>query len=383
MIVRKTAVFVSGRGSNMDALIKASVLPSSSYSVSVVLSDKSEADALKKAESYGIPVEIVDYSSHKNRAESESEIIERLNKYDIDFIILAGFMKLLGKTILSRYRGKILNIHPSLLPSFKGLHAQKQALDYGVKFSGCTVHIVDEGKDTGPILAQKVVPVEDDDTEETLSDRILKKEHELYPETVDKFARYEFVVDGRRCYRRKYASTPEKLKQRFSKLHFGKDYESEIQNINRIKKPKLIVSACLAGIPCRYDGKSKRFDFIDKLGEEYEIIPICPEVLSGLSIPRSPMEFKGGDGKDLLSGKVRLFNENGEDISEQMKTGAERAFDYVQKIGAKMALLKARSPSCGLLSVYSHGKLISGSGVFASFLLNSEIECIDEEHITV
>jgi phosphoribosylglycinamide formyltransferase 1 len=180
----RLAILISGRGSNMAALIDAAQSGQIAHcEVAVVITDQSSAAGLQKATECGIETLIVERSG-RSRAEHDREIVAALRERQIDLVCLAGYMRILSRDFIDAYRGRILNIHPSLLPSFAGLDAQKQALAHGVKVAGCTVHFVDETLDGGPIVAQRVVSVLEDDTVETLSKRILEQEHELYPEAV-------------------------------------------------------------------------------------------------------------------------------------------------------------------------------------------------------
>lgn len=182
----RLAAFASGRGSNLAALISRIHRPALYGEIALVVSDKSEAKALEHAKIEGIPTLTVSYK--EGRAAAESVMTERINALDIDLIALCGFMRLLSPSFVQSFNNRIVNIHPSLLPAFPGLHAQKQALDYGVKLAGCTVHYVDEGMDTGKIIAQTAVPVLEGDTEESLSARILEKEHETYASAIQSIA---------------------------------------------------------------------------------------------------------------------------------------------------------------------------------------------------
>jgi phosphoribosylglycinamide formyltransferase-1 len=180
----RLAILISGRGSNMAALIEATKsgrIPRSE--VAVVISDQSSAKGLQTANDCGIETLVVERRG-RSREEHDREVMAALRARKIDLICLAGYMRILSREFIETYRERILNIHPSLLPSFAGLDAQKQALEYGVKIAGCTVHFVDETLDGGPIIAQRVVPVREGDTVESLSARILEQEHELYPEAV-------------------------------------------------------------------------------------------------------------------------------------------------------------------------------------------------------
>lgn len=193
----KIAVLVSGRGSNlqaiMDSIEKGYI---KNATVNVVISNKANAYALERARNHGIDAVFLDPDEY-DRDEYDRAILNVLSQYNIDLLLLAGYFRLLGSEIIIAYRNKIMNIHPSLLPAFKGLHAQKQAFEYGVKVAGCTVHFVDEGLDSGPIIIQKCVPVLTGDTEETLTARILEQEHVIYPEAVRLFTEGKLKIEGR------------------------------------------------------------------------------------------------------------------------------------------------------------------------------------------
>jgi len=193
----KLAVLASGRGSNFLALQQAIQKGELNADVLLLISDKEGAPALQKAMDAGIEALFINPRLYKNRDEYEQEIVAQLTNRDIDIVVLAGYMRLVGKVLLHFYKNRIINIHPALLPSFPGLHAQKQALDYGVKFSGCTVHFVDEGMDTGQIILQATVPVLPDDTEESLADRILVEEHRSYSKALQLIAEGRVYIKGR------------------------------------------------------------------------------------------------------------------------------------------------------------------------------------------
>lgn len=198
------AVFISGRGSNFLALLKnieKGVLKN--CQISVVFSNNQNAKGLEYAENAGIKTIVIPSKNRQDRENYDKEIIKALAPYNIDLICLAGYMRIVTDELISAYENKIINIHPALLPSFKGLHAQKQALEYGVKYSGCTVHFVDGGMDSGAIILQKVVEVYDDDTEETLSERILKQEHIAYSEAVSLITSGKVILEGRKITIRK------------------------------------------------------------------------------------------------------------------------------------------------------------------------------------
>lgn len=194
-------ILISGRGSNMESILNflkenniADICPK------IVISSKPEAEGLKKASKLGVPTRVV--SNNSKGWDYDSEIISILQEYDVNpengLVCLAGYMRLLSPEFVRKYKMRIMNIHPSLLPSFPGLNSQKKALDYGVKVTGCTVHFVDEGLDSGPVIAQKHVAVLDNDTFETLSERILVQEHILYPNCVKLFSEKRLLVEGRR-----------------------------------------------------------------------------------------------------------------------------------------------------------------------------------------
>ena len=197
---RKIGVLVSGRGSNFQAVlekIKAEKLPAE---IVVVISDKADAYALTRAKEAGIDNVAVVRKSFATKEEFEAKIAEVLKEHGVELIVLAGFMRILSGNFVHNWKHSIINIHPALLPSFKGIDAQGQALDYGVKVAGCTVHFVDEGMDTGPIIMQKAVPVLDDDTHDTLAARILVQEHLALPEVVKLWCEGKLRVEGRKVF---------------------------------------------------------------------------------------------------------------------------------------------------------------------------------------
>ena len=183
--IKRIAILISGRGSNMVALIEAiQKREISNAEVAAVISDQRDAPGLLKAAAAGIETLLIE-RRRRSREEHDSEVVAALKTRDVDLVCLAGYMRVLSSEFINAYRGRILNIHPSLLPSFRGLNAQQQALENGAKISGCTVHFVDETLDGGPIIAQREVPVREGDTTESLSARILIEEHRLYPEAVN------------------------------------------------------------------------------------------------------------------------------------------------------------------------------------------------------
>ncbi len=194
----RLAVLASGRGSNFEAIQRAIEEGRLDACICIVISDQVEAPVLEKALRAGIESIYINPASFAGKAAYEQRLVEELGARHVDLVVLAGYMRLVGTTLLEQYPQRILNIHPSLLPAFKGLDAQQQALDYGVKWSGCTVHFVDAGMDSGPIIMQTAVPVEDGDDEESLAARILVEEHRLYPRVIQAIARGLVRVQGRR-----------------------------------------------------------------------------------------------------------------------------------------------------------------------------------------
>jgi phosphoribosylglycinamide formyltransferase-1 len=196
--MKKIAVLASGRGSNFQAVIDGMARGEIPAECAGLVTDNPSAYAISRAERAGIPVFIVDFSSFPSREEYEEELERVLLDLSADLYVLAGYMRIVGTGIVSVFRGRMINIHPALLPSFPGLHAQQQALSYGVKVSGCTVHFVDEGMDSGPVILQDCVPIFEEDDEESLSRRILDEEHRCLPEAIRLFCEGRLIIDGRR-----------------------------------------------------------------------------------------------------------------------------------------------------------------------------------------
>ncbi len=197
------AVLVSGRGTNLQAIINAIRKKQLDGEIKIVISDNRNAYALERAKRNGIDTLVVPYVEFKNKNEYEQVIIENIDNNSIDLIVLAGYMRILSSSFVKKYRYRIINIHPALLPSFPGLDAQRQAIEYGVKVSGCTVHFVDEGVDTGPIILQKAVEVKESDDIDSLSKRILKYEHKLLPEAIQLFAEGKINIIKNRVFIKK------------------------------------------------------------------------------------------------------------------------------------------------------------------------------------
>lgn len=194
----RTAILASGRGSNLQALIEACRSGNLPIEIVAVGSDQPGTGALKRSEDEGIPTRVFQINKYPHRQAQEEDILFWMRENRVQLLILAGYMRVLGPQFIREVNIPVLNIHPSLLPAFPGLHAQRQALEYGVKVSGCTVHLVDEGLDSGPIILQQAVPVLPGDTEESLSQRILAEEHRLYPEAVRLFVLGKVERSGRR-----------------------------------------------------------------------------------------------------------------------------------------------------------------------------------------
>ena len=187
----KLAVLVSGRGSNLQATIDSIKRNDLQAEISLVISNVNDAYALKRAQEHGLEAIFLNPQSYHNQNSYEKILIEKIQSKSVDLVCLAGYMRILGKNFIKAFSGRIINIHPSLLPAFPGLNVQKRALEYGARFSGCTVHFVNEEVDGGPIILQAVVPIFDDDSEASLSERILEQEHIIYPEAI------RLILEGR------------------------------------------------------------------------------------------------------------------------------------------------------------------------------------------
>jgi phosphoribosylglycinamide formyltransferase-1 len=196
----RVGVLASGRGSNFRAIVAAGEAGRIPAALVALVADRAEAAALSIAGAHGIDALFVDPREYPGREAHEKAIVALLEERGVELVCLAGYMRILGPGFVRHFHGRLLNIHPSLLPAFAGLHAQRQALEHGVKVSGATVHFVDEGTDTGPIVLQAAVPVLEGDTEVTLSDRILAEEHRLYPEAIRLFAQGRLRLEGRRVH---------------------------------------------------------------------------------------------------------------------------------------------------------------------------------------
>jgi len=191
-------VLVSGSGTNLQAIIDHIEAKRLDAKIEVVLSNKADAYGLVRAENHGIATEVLDHKQFPSREAYDQAVVDLLRARGVDLVVLAGFMRLLSPVFVKAYSNRIMNIHPALLPAFPGLHVQKKAVDHGVRFSGCTVHFVNEECDEGPIIIQAVVPVFPDDSEESLAARILKQEHRIYPRAIQLYAEGRLRVEGRR-----------------------------------------------------------------------------------------------------------------------------------------------------------------------------------------
>ncbi len=191
-------VLVSGSGTNLQSIIDSIEAGCLDARISVVLSDNPQAHALKRAEEHGIKTCVITKKELPKREDYDRRAVEVLNAHGVELVVLAGFMRILSPVFVRAFPLRIMNIHPSLLPAFPGLDVHRKAIESGARFSGCTVHFVDEGVDTGPIIIQAVVPIRDDDTPETLRQRILTEEHRIYPEAIRLFGEGRLTVEGRR-----------------------------------------------------------------------------------------------------------------------------------------------------------------------------------------
>ena len=198
--MKKLGILLSGRGSNFMALKKAVDAGRINARIAVVISNKADAKGLEHARECGLDAVFLNPKEFAGREAYDTELVRVLNSYGVDLVCLAGFMRIISSVFVEAFRNRIVNIHPSLLPSFKGLDAQGQALGYGVKFAGCTVHFVDEEMDNGAIILQAVVPVMQTDSDHDLADRILKEEHRIYPEAVALICDDRARVEGRRVF---------------------------------------------------------------------------------------------------------------------------------------------------------------------------------------
>jgi len=193
-------VLISGSGTNLQAIIDAIEAAKLDARIQLVLSNRGDAYGLVRAKRHGITTEVLDHKNFPSREAFDQAVVDLLRARGVELVVLAGFMRLLSPVFVKAYSNRIMNIHPALLPSFPGLHVQKKALEHGVRFSGCTVHFVNEECDEGPIIIQAVVPVFPDDTEESLAARILRQEHRIYPRAIQLYSEGRLRVEGRRVF---------------------------------------------------------------------------------------------------------------------------------------------------------------------------------------
>lgn len=196
-MTKRIVALASGRGSNFQAVLEAITARRIPAVCAALITDNAKAYAIERAQKAGVPVIVLEYTSFPSKEAYEVALLNVMQQQEADLFVLAGYMRILGSEIVKTFRGKIVNIHPALLPSFTGLHAQRQAMVYGVKVAGCTVHFVDENLDCGPIILQKCVPVLKDDDEYSLADRILVEEHKCYPEAIRLFCEDRLEIAGR------------------------------------------------------------------------------------------------------------------------------------------------------------------------------------------
>lgn len=194
----RVAVLLSGRGSNFEAIYQASQNENANFEIVAVISDKKDARGLERARELNIAAFHFSPKKLKPKAVYEKKMVDTLKECNTELVCLAGYMRLVGEELLKGFPGRIMNIHPSLLPSFPGLHAQQQALDHGVKVSGCTVHFIDAGMDTGPIIIQRAVEVKEGDSEDDLSSRILEQEHQIYAQAITLFFENKLKIASRK-----------------------------------------------------------------------------------------------------------------------------------------------------------------------------------------
>ncbi len=205
--ILRLGVLASGRGSNFQSIINAISDKLIKAKIEILITDNPSAYAIERAKKHNIEYLIIHPKEYNSKDNFYRKIACELKKRSVELVILAGFMRIVGKPLIDEYRNKIMNIHPALLPSFPGLNGQKQAIEYGVKISGCTVHFVDEGMDTGPIIIQAAVPVFPDDTQDSLSERILRLEHKIYPEAIRLYAEGRLEIHGRNVKIREYSGS--------------------------------------------------------------------------------------------------------------------------------------------------------------------------------
>jgi phosphoribosylglycinamide formyltransferase-1 len=193
-------VLISGSGTNLQSIIDAIAAKELNAKIQAVLSNRADAYGLVRAKKHGIPTEVLDHKTFASREAFDQAVVDILRAREVELVVLAGFMRLLSPILVGAYSNRIMNIHPALLPAFPGLHVQKKAVEHGVRFSGCTVHFVNEACDEGPIIIQAVVPVFPEDTEESLAARILEQEHRIYPRAIQLYSEGRLRIEGRKVF---------------------------------------------------------------------------------------------------------------------------------------------------------------------------------------
>lgn len=333
------AVLASGSGSNLAAIIEAIADGRIPGRLALVVSDKPEAYALTRAREAGVPALAIERRGYRSRAAHDLAIAEAIDAAGAHWIALAGYMRLLSKGFVERYRDRIVNIHPSLLPSFPGVDGAGDALRHGVKVSGCTIHFVDEGLDSGPIIAQRVVPVFPSDDRASLAARILAEEHALFPEVL------AWLCQGR---------------------------VQRDERVVRVLEPAAIgVSACLMGEPCRWDGETKRHDGVVEGLRDSEPLLFCPEEEAGLGTPREA-SFLSGD-------RARFISRAGDDLTERFDEGVARIEARLLAAGIRDVVVKERSPSCGLRATSVMDAPAPGPGRFTTRMIELGLRVRSEE----
>ncbi len=370
-------VLVSGRGSNLAALIARARRPGCPFRIACVVSDQPGAPALELAREAGIPAFTHEKLPGVKKHRFEEGLVDLLRAHGVRVVALAGYMRILGPTLLSAFPGRVLNIHPSLLPAFPGLHAQEQAHAAGVRYAGCTVHLVDAGMDTGPILDQACFRVPPDLDVGSLLARILEHEHRLYPETLARFCRHELlIVDGRA----RTFSPPAPLRPLWEAFCTAHHAGTAPPSPAAPGRPAVAVSACLLGFPCRYDGQSRAAPgLIGALGR-LDVLPVCPEVLAGLGVPRPRIQLENEPGPACARSPL-IRDEHGTDVTDALVDAVERVAAWCREAGVLAAFLKENSPSCGTLRVPCRGARVPGPGPLAQRLGDSGIRLFTEENL--
>ncbi len=368
------AVLASGRGSNLAALMAHARSGNCSYRIACVISDKPGAGALELAREAGIPAFVVPFQKGEIKQDFEIRILQHLQSHQVQVVVLAGYMRILGMTLLEAYPGRILNIHPGLLPAFPGLHAQAQAHRAGVRVAGCTVHLVDSGMDTGPILDQAWFRVPPGISEGDLSARILEHEHRLYPATLHRFCRREFLVEDGSVRLFSPGAGLRSAWEWFAGTHFMGSPPAG-------RHSTVAVSACLCGFPCRYDGRGRlASDLIRELLDLGQtILPVCPEVLAGFGVPRPKVEFRN-EVAGHISHSPMVVDEKGQDVSCSFMEGVRLAANWCAQNGVSVVFLKENSPSCGILRIPWKGDRIPGPGPLCLELEKIGVRCFSSEH---